>query len=117
MTQKKRKNKFFIVMLVLFLLALSTYLFFLNEQTTRERELQKFIKSEFSISKNEYKTDSSFNQFGFMYTLVFKDEPQVEYEFFVKKNKKDKYVISYYGHNSEKSSPLKETLFMTTNNK
>ncbi len=112
---KKGKRKKRVITLALVLIITAAVSLFLNEQNDRQKVLQSLLQKEFSISPSSYTTTSTVNKFGYMYTLAFKDEPKITYDFFVKTNKKNEYIVNYYGHNSKTESPLKEQEFMTLN--
>lgn len=109
---KAKRPKKYIILLLCISILLS---WFFYEQNNRREVLHTVIKEEFSLDKNSYETSLSITQFGYLYTLVFEDEPQIEYEFFVKKNNQNQYVVTYYGHNADGTSPLKENKFTTLN--
>ncbi|WP_209548545.1 MULTISPECIES: hypothetical protein [unclassified Exiguobacterium] len=115
MINSKKKKISIFILLILITTLLIGLLLFLNEQNHRKEILESVIKKEFSISPSTYETNSSFNKFGYMYTLVFDDESKIEYEFFVKKNDENKYVVTYYGNNAQGNVPLKEDEFLTLN--
>ncbi|WP_070328144.1 hypothetical protein [Exiguobacterium aurantiacum] len=112
MTSKKTLPKFQIAFA---LLILGGVLFLLHEVYQRETFLNETLHDHFSIEKNAYDVEFSINQFGYLYRLKFEDEKRVEYEFFVKTNPDNEYVVTYYGHNSKGDSPLREDEFTTLN--
>ncbi|MFN4214947.1 hypothetical protein [Exiguobacterium sp.] len=77
--------------------------------------MNESLYDHFSIEKNDYDVEFDINQFGYLYRLKFEDETRVDYEFFVKTNENDGYVVTYYGHNSYGDSPLREDEFTTLN--
>ncbi|WP_404354014.1 hypothetical protein [Exiguobacterium aurantiacum] len=97
------------------LLLLGGVFFLLHEVNQRETFLNETLTEYFSIDKNAYDVEFSMNQFGYLYRLNFEDENRVEYEFFVKTNQEKEYIVTYYGHNSNGDSPLKEDEFTTLN--
>lgn len=97
------------------LLLLGGVFFLLHEVDQRETFLNETLTEHFSIDQSAYDVEFSMNQFGYLYRLNFEDENRVEYEFFVKTNQEKEYVVTYYGHNSNGDSPLKEDEFTTLN--
>lgn len=112
MTSRKPLSKF---QFAFALLMLGGMLFLLHEVNQRETILNETLHHHFSIEKNDYDVEFAINQFGYLYRLNFEDEQRVDYEFFVKTNPDNEYVVTYYGHNSYGDSPLREDEFTTLN--
>lgn len=112
MTSKRTLPKFQITFA---LMILGAVLFLLHEVYQRETFLNETLYDQFSIEKNDYDVEFAISQFGYLYRLEFEDETRVDYEFFVKTNEDNAYVVTYYGHNSYGDSPLKEDKFSTLN--
>lgn len=97
------------------LFMLGAVLLLLREVYARETFLNETLYEQFSIEKSDYDVEFEINHFGYLYRLDFEDETRVAYEFFVKTNEDNAYVVTYYGHNSYGDSPLREDEFMTLN--
>lgn len=108
-------KRFFIILLsviFLFIIGVTTYIHF--EKENKEEYLISILEEKTNTKKDSYKiSSSSYTYMGYYYAVKFNDEPNVQYEFFVKTTPDDEYDVVYYTYDlkEEAPGPKRDSLF------
>lgn len=112
-------KKIFISIIVVFILIISFFTIYIHYEKERKQQfLTSTLAEKSDVKRETYDiTSSSYTYFGYVYELEFKDEPNIEYAFYVKDTKSDSYSVLYYSYkNNSNNNPKRDNLFKNTIN-
>lgn len=95
------------------LLLIRAYTLFHIDEAHKRQFLQHYLHEHHALSDSSYSSHASITQFGTMFHVTFNDEPDVMYDFFVKRRDGVMHVV--YSFNLEQGHGLRDREFETVN--
>lgn len=99
-------RRFIYLIVIIFLVIIGSFTYIHFEKERREAFLISQLEEKVTLTKDLYNiSSSSYTYMGYHYAISFTDEPNVQYDFFVKSISHDQHSIVYYGYDSEEEAP------------